>query len=808
APAEGDANPARGDDPWPAYRHDRLAYVMYTSGSTGAPKGVAIEHGGLVNMLHNHRAEIFEPLVASRPAGLRGEPVRVAHTVSFAFDMSWEELLWLVDGHEVHLLDEAVRRDPDAMATYCAAERIDVVNVTPSVCSALLAEGLLDEGRYRPGLVLLGGEAVGAEVWDAIVATPGTRGYNLYGPTEYTINTLGGGTDESRRPTVGRPVANTSVYVLDSGLAPVPDGTPGELYVSGIGLARGYHGAPGLSAERFVADPFGAPGARMYRTGDVVRRRHDGQLDFLGRSDGQVKIRGYRVEPGESQAVLARDPRVAQCAVVARRGAGGGHVLVGYVVLAEGDARAARGRRPVTPTVTGTPAEGDAALADILRTMRRTVPDHLVPSALVPLDELPLTAHAKLDVRRLPAPALTREGGREPRTDLERELCAIFAEVLGVTTFGADDDFYAAGGHSLLAMRAVSMVRTRLGRPLSVGVLVTAPTVEAIVAHWDAPETDPFAGTLTLRAPAPGTVAGTGTAPLFCLAPAGGLGWSFASLVPHVPAGTAVYALQSPRLAGPDGAPSSLVDLAEQSVRSVREVQPRGPYHLLGYSFGAHLAQLVATRLQEAGDVVASLTMLDAEAVVPGAAGAVGQDGHPRRGSASPSAGGSVTLVGQDGHPRRGSASPSAGGVEVDALRSLLAAGGADPDLFAAPTRDDVLDVLADAPGAWGDLDEDGLAAVVDTYLYSCDLMGQARYTPFRGDLLLFTAQEGADRDDLTAQRDAWAPYVTGTVTQHVVLAGHHDMVSPAAIGQLGPVLARHLSPAPAATHPSTDERH
>ena len=763
APLAGDAHPTRSDDPWPAYRHDRLAYVMYTSGSTGAPKGVAIEHGGLVNMLRNHRAEIFEPLVASRPAALRAEPVRVAHTVSFAFDMSWEELLWLVDGHEVHLLDEAVRRDPHAMATYCAAERIDVVNVTPSVCSALLAEGLLDEGRHRPGLVLLGGEAVGAEVWDAIVATPGTRGYNLYGPTEYTINTLGGGTDESRRPTVGRPIANTSVYVLDSGLAPVPDGTPGELYVSGIGLARGYHGAPGLSAERFVADPFGTRGARMYRTGDVVRRRPDGQLDFLGRSDGQVKIRGYRVEPGESQAVLARAPRVAQCAVVARRGAGGGHVLVGYVVLAEG---------------AETPAEADAdVLADVLRTMRRTVPDHLVPSALVPLDELPLTPHAKLDVRRLPAPDLTREGGREPRTDLERELCAIFAEVLGVTTFGADDDFYAAGGHSLLAMRAVSMVRTRLGRPLSVGVLVTAPTVEAIVAHWDAPETDPFAGTLTLRAPTPGSEA----APLFCLAPAGGLGWSFASLVPHVPAGTAVFALQSPRLAGPGGAPSSLVDLAEQTVRSVREVAPRGPYHLLGYSFGAHLAHLVATRLQEAGDVVASLTMLDAEAVAPGVSDVVG--------------------------PEDPSSAADAHAEELDALRSLLAAGGADPDLFAAPTRDDVLDVLADAPGAWGDLDEDGLAAVVDTYLYSCDLMGQARYTPFRGDLLLFTARDTAITHDPTTQRDAWAPHVTGAVTQHAVLAGHHDMVSPAAIGQLGPVLARHLTQAPAATRPSTDER-
>ncbi|QJW35859.1 non-ribosomal peptide synthetase [Cellulosimicrobium protaetiae] len=785
-PGPGDARGAgTAGRAWPAYRHDALAYVMYTSGSTGAPKGVAVEHRGLVNMLHNHRTEIFAPLVASLPAERRGEPVRVAHTVSFAFDMSWEELLWLVDGHEVHLLDEAVRRDPHAMATYCAAERVDVVNVTPSVCSALLAEGLLDDGRHRPALVLLGGEAVGAEVWDAIRTTPGTRGYNLYGPTEYTINTLGGGTDESRRPTVGRPIANTTVHVLDSGLAPVPDGTPGELYVSGVGLARGYHGAPGLTAERFVADPFGAPGARMYRTGDVVARRPDGQLDFLGRSDGQVKIRGYRVEPGEAQAVLARDPRVAQCAVVAPTGPGGGHVLVGYVVLAEGahDGSA------------GDPGDGELAdlLADVLRVMRRAVPDHLVPLALVPLDALPLTPHAKLDVRRLPAPELVRDGGRAPRTDLERELCAIFADVLGVPSFAADEDFYAAGGHSLLAMRVVSLVRTRLGRPLSVGVLVTAPTVEAVVAHWEAPETDPFAPVLTLRGPSHPAGSDDG-ASLFCLAPAGGLGWSFASLVPHVPAEVCVHAVQSPRLRGPDGAPGTIDDLADATVRSVRATRPHGPYHLLGYSFGAHLAQLVATRLQAAGERVASLTMLDAEAVP--------QEGRPVVAPAADEQPGAVRDPGpgaQTGTGREAEVDAEPGAAreaEVDALRSLLAAGGADPDLLAAPTRDDVLDVLADAPGAWGDLDEDGLSAVVDTYLYSCDLMPRARYAPFAGDLLLLTARPEAGERPVTAQRDAWAPHVTGTVTQHTVLAGHHDMVSPAAIGQLGPVLARHLAAA------------
>lgn len=740
--------------PWPGTDHGRLAYVIYTSGSTGAPKGVAVAHGGLVNMLRNHRAEIFGPFLADRATTGADGPVRVAHTVSFAFDMSWEELLWLVDGHEVHLLDETVRRDPAAMAAYCRDERVDVINVTPSVCSALLAEGLLD-AVHVPGLVLLGGEAVGAEVWDRLVEAPTTRGYNLYGPTEYTINTLGGGTESSTRPTVGWPIASTTVHVLDSGLAPVADGTPGELYVNGVGLARGYHGRPGPTAERFVADPFGAPGARMYRTGDVVSRRADGQLDFHGRSDGQVKIRGYRVEPGEAQAVLARDPRVAQCAVVARPHPAGGHMLVGYVVLRE--------QHP----------EPDALLDDVRSGLRATLPDHLVPTALVALDEVPLTAHAKLDVRRLPEPTVVRAGGRPPVTELEVALSAIFAEVLGLETFAADEDFYAAGGHSLLAMRVVSMVRTRLGRPLSIGVLVTAPTVEAIIAHWESPQGDPFGPVLTLRAP---TTSAPAAAPVFCLHPAGGLGWSFASLVPHLPPQHPVYALQSPRLAGTD-APQTIDALADAMVEHIRATRPSGPYHLLGYSFGGHLAHLVATRLQADGERVASLTLLDAHPVDPQPAAAA--------------AGDTSTDPFTDPAARQ------------EAYRSLLAGVGAgtadDAGDDAVVDRDDLLGALADGPGAWRDLDETAVDAVVATYQYSAALMRTARYAPYRGDVLLFTAH---DRTDPTgaAQRAAWEEHTDGTVYQHVVLAGHHHMVSPAGTGQLGPVLARHLAAAEPAT--------
>ncbi|QIQ06010.1 non-ribosomal peptide synthetase [Streptomyces liangshanensis] len=307
------------------------AYVIYTSGSTGRPKGVVTPYRGLTNMQLNHQKEIFGPAIAS--AG--GRRLRIAHTVSFAFDMSWEELLWLVEGHEVHICDEELRRDAEALVAYCEEQRIDVVNVTPTYAHLLIEEGLLE--GHRPPLVLLGGEAVTETVWNRLRDTEGTYGYNLYGPTEYTINTLGGGTDDSATPTVGRPIRATRAHLLDAWLRPVQDGVPGELYIAGVGLARGYLDRPGLTAERFVADPFGAPGERMYRTGDLVRRRPDGNLDFLGRTDDQVKVRGYRVELGEIEAALDRHPQVAQAAVIARDdpSAPGTQRLIGYVVPAE-----------------------------------------------------------------------------------------------------------------------------------------------------------------------------------------------------------------------------------------------------------------------------------------------------------------------------------------------------------------------------------------------------------------------------------------------------------------------------------------
>ncbi|KOG07400.1 MULTISPECIES: non-ribosomal peptide synthetase [Streptomyces] len=446
-------------------RLEHPAYVIYTSGSTGRPKGVVTPYRGLTNMQLNHQKEVFDPAIAS--AG--GRRLRIAHTVSFAFDMSWEELLWLVEGHEVHICDEELRRDAEALVAYCDEHRVDVVNVTPTYAQLLIEEGLLDRdettGRHRPALVLLGGEAVSDTVWTRLRRTEGTYGYNLYGPTEYTINTLGGSTADSATPTVGRPIRNTRAHVLDAMLRPVPPGCPGELYIAGTGLARGYHDRAGLTAERFVADPFGEPGERMYRTGDLVRQRPDGLLDFLGRTDDQVKIRGYRVELGEIASALSDRPEVAHAAVVVHETAGTKR-LVGYVVPEDATAR-------------------DDELAQRLRDhLRSRLPDYMVPAALVTVPTLPLTVNGKLDVKALPAPDLTGAGtSRAPRTPREETLCALFAEVLGLAdgSVGIDGDFFELGGHSLLATRLVSRARTALDTELAIRDLFEAPTVAGLV---------------------------------------------------------------------------------------------------------------------------------------------------------------------------------------------------------------------------------------------------------------------------------------------------------------------------------------
>ncbi|MEU0630280.1 amino acid adenylation domain-containing protein [Streptomyces sp. NPDC005989] len=450
------------DDP------DRLrhpAYTIYTSGSTGKPKGVVTEYAGLTNMLINHQRRIFEPVLADH-----GHRVfRIAHTVSFAFDMSWEELLWLADGHEVHICDEELRRDAPRLVEYCGEHAIDVINVTPTYAQQLVAEGLLDDPEHRPALVLLGGEAVTPTLWQRLAATEGTAGYNLYGPTEYTINTLGVGTFECQDPVVGVAIDNTEVYVLDPWLRPLPDGVPGELYVSGIGIARGYLGQSAQTAHRFVACPFGAPGERMYRTGDLVIRRPDGNLTYLGRTDQQVKIRGHRVELGEVEAVFQAHPAVRFAAAVAQPDpqVDGAYRLAAYLVL------------------------DGAGLAQVAAEVGAGLPDFLRPTHYARVDGIPLTVNGKADTKALPEArplgALTTAGERGPATGTETVVCEYFAEALDLDDdeVSAVSDFVSLGGHSMLAVRLTGLLRREYGPVMTIRDLFTLRTPEAIARHLD-----------------------------------------------------------------------------------------------------------------------------------------------------------------------------------------------------------------------------------------------------------------------------------------------------------------------------------
>ncbi len=402
-------------------RPENTAYVIYTSGSTGQPKGVAVPHRALANLIGCHRAGFV--------ADAGGGRLRVGLTAVFSFDTSLEGPLLMADGHELHVIDENLRLDPDALVEYVAANRIDFLDLTPSYLAQLVAAGLLNAS---PSTLMIGGEALSEPLWRELAASPGTRSYNFYGPTETTIDALFCRVDRAQRPLVGKPLANLRAYVLDSALRPVPLGVAGELFIAGRQLAHGYLNRPGLTADRFHADPYGTPGSRMYATGDLVRWTESGDLDYLGRVDDQVKVRGHRIELGEVEAALVRLPGVSSAAAAVRDTR-----LIGYLV------------------------PGGAEPTELRAALRQVLPDYLVPTVFVALDVLPTTPNGKIDRRALPAPALDADRAEQvaPRTPVERALAEIFADVLGVERVGVTDNFFALGGDSILSIQIVARAR-------------------------------------------------------------------------------------------------------------------------------------------------------------------------------------------------------------------------------------------------------------------------------------------------------------------------------------------------------------
>ncbi|MPZ86334.1 MAG: amino acid adenylation domain-containing protein [Actinophytocola sp.] len=551
---------------------DSALCLIYTSGSTGRPKGVVLEHRGMVNLFANHRDHLIEPEA-------RGRGLAVALTASLSFDTSWEGLLWLLAGHELHFVDDDVRREPAAMLDYIASHRIDFLDLTPTYAEELVAGGLL-EAAHRPAVVALGGEAAGAALWTALRGS-GISGYNLYGPTECTVDTLACRLADSETPVIGRPIANTRAYVLDAARRLVPPGVVGELWLAGAPVARGYHERPELTAERFADDPF--HGGRMYRTGDLARWRPDGVVEYLGRADDQVKIRGYRIELGEIEAVLAGHPDVTQAAVTVWDTRPGGRRLAAYVVAS------------VDP-------------ADLRGYVAERLPEYLVPPVIVAVERLPVTPNGKLDRAALPAPvAVAETTGRAPREHRERVLCGLFAEVLGVPGVGIDDDFFFLGGHSLLVARLINRIKAEFGVKIGIRAVFQAPTVARLAPTLGdpaTPELSAFDVLLPLRA--------DGSAPpLFCMHPAGGISWSYAGLITTLDPAVPIVGVQARGLDRDEPIATSVPEMVADYVAEIRRARPHGPYHLLGWSLGGVLAHEAAVLLQAQGEEVALLALLD-----------------------------------------------------------------------------------------------------------------------------------------------------------------------------------------------------
>ncbi|MCA1191392.1 non-ribosomal peptide synthase/polyketide synthase [Saccharopolyspora sp. 6V] len=431
-------------DPGTRARGHHPAYVIHTSGSTGRPKGVVVGRRALANFLADMTRTV--ELSASD---------RLLAVTTVAFDIAALELLVpLLSGGRVVLASREDVRDPERLRALVESAGITVMQATPSLWREVVGGGAAD--ALRSVRVLVGGEPLPGDLARALSAhAPSVT--NLYGPTETTVwSTSAVLTGDDPEPGIGLPIANTRVYVLDAHLRPVPPGVPGELYVAGAGLARGYLARPDLTSERFVACPFGGPGERMYRTGDLARWRPRGGLEHLGRTDDQVKLRGFRIEPEEIAAELSRHPAVAQAAVVVREDRPGDRKLVGYVVAT-------------------------ASTAEIRAHAAQHLPAYMVPVSLIPLDALPLTPNGKLDRAALPAPEPEHAPEtRRPRNPGEEMLCALFAEVLGVASVGIDDDFFALGGHSLLVTRLTSRIRTAFGSEVAVRRVFEHPTVEGL----------------------------------------------------------------------------------------------------------------------------------------------------------------------------------------------------------------------------------------------------------------------------------------------------------------------------------------
>jgi amino acid adenylation domain-containing protein len=561
---------------------DGLAYAIYTSGSTGEPKGILGHHRGVVNYL-DHVHELLD---------LRPDDV-VLQLAFPTFDGSVRDTFGpLLAGASVVVPEAHEAKDATALVSLLERRRATaILSVVPSFLRVLLAaaEGAgTDTSSLR--LLLVGGEALqpGDVEHARAVLGPQVLVVNHYGPSECTMTTTFQPIERADEPIlVGRPIPNTSCYVVDDRREPAPVGVPGEVLIGGAGVTRGYLGKPGLTADRYEPDPFGVSG-RVYRTGDLGRWTADGGLEFLGRLDGQLKVRGIRVEPGEVEAALRLEPAVRDAAVQGLTDASGGTELLAYVE-----------------------APGDAPSADALRAaLQKRLPEALIPSRFVVLSSFPRTGNGKIDRRRLPAPESERPALQTefvgPRDVLELEMVGLWETLLGVRPVGVLDDFFAVGGHSLKAVELIDAIRRRFGRDVPLSALFRTPTVEHLCSLLRGAIEAPGGCLVPMQA-------GDGSRPpLFLVHPQSGEICSYFHLVRALPEEETVYGLQS---VGYDTDEEPLTDvesMARRYVDELRDVAPEGPYRLAGWSFGGNVAFEMAVQLEQAGEEVEFIGILDA----------------------------------------------------------------------------------------------------------------------------------------------------------------------------------------------------
>ncbi|MFE6923437.1 amino acid adenylation domain-containing protein [Nocardia sp. NPDC057663] len=726
-----------GTDDSPVTDMDRIrplrlanpAYVVYTSGSTGTPKGVVVTHGGISN---------FAAETADRYDVRPGS--RVLHFATPSFDGSMLDILFALGGAATLVIAPPGIVGGEDLRQLFIRERITHAFITTA------AIGTVDPaGVHSLAHVLVGGEALPPDLlarW-----AQGRNFYNVYGPTETTIVTLMPQPMSPQGPiTIGGPIRGVSATVLDRRLHPTPIGVTGELQLAGSALARGYHNRPGLTAQRFVANPYGAPGERMYRTGDLVRWRAGAKsrldVEYVGRTDHQVKVRGFRIELGEIDVAFGRHTDVEFALTIGHTTQAGATALVSYV----------KARAGVVPTV-----------RELLDHVGAHVPNYMVPQSVMLLDDVPLTPVGKLDRARLPEPVfVATEGYRAPVTPAEVALCTVFAEVLGIERVGADDGFFELGGNSLLATKVVAALREE-GYDMPVQLMFGDATPAGIAARLDGAD----AGAAMAAATGPVLAIRPSTSPhdtpLFCVHPAIGLAWCYAGLLAHLAPQRPVYGLQAPHVSGEDGF-TTIPEAAGHYVAAIKSIQPHGPYHLLGWSLGGLIAQEVAVQLQDAGEDVALLAMMDSY-----------QLGDRWLDTAMPSV---ADILGEFG-------ADLVGGAPLPA----------DLDLHEAA------ELLRAQPGPFAALSVENLERLYTGYADGTVMANRFRPRTFDGDLVFFTAAaDEINAADPGRRAEAWQPFVTGNIHNHDLPCRHAAMTTPESLAVIGPVLHRHLDAVPEIT--------